>query len=85
MLRHPAAYLRRSYVDPGNPGDISREAQREAVRRLAHRDGHNGNLREYDDWGVSADVAKAGKRTAYAQLLADMDAGNGVRGVRVRR
>ena len=75
MTRHPAAYLRRSYVDPGNPGDISREAQREAVRRLAHRDGHNGNLREYDDWGVSADVAKAGKRTAYAQLLADMDAG----------
>jgi DNA invertase Pin-like site-specific DNA recombinase len=72
---HPAAYLRRSYVDPDSPGDISREAQRATVRKLATADGHNGNLVEYDDWGVSADVAKAAKRTAYARLLADMEAG----------
>ena len=71
----PAAYLRRSYVDPDSPGDISREAQRAAVRKLAAADGHNGNLVEYDDWGVSADVAKSAKRTAYARLLADMEAG----------
>lgn len=74
-MKTPAAYLRRSYVDPDSPGDISREAQRAAVRKLAAADGHNGNLIEYDDWGISADVAKAGKRTAYTRLLADMEAG----------
>jgi DNA invertase Pin-like site-specific DNA recombinase len=76
MTTHPAAYLRRSYVDPDSPGDISREAQRVTVRTLAAGDGHNGDLVEYDDWGVSADVAKSAKRTAYARLLADMEAGN---------
>lgn len=72
---HPAAYLRRSYVDPNSPGDISRDAQREAVARLATADGHTSDLVTYDDWGVSADVAKAAKRTAYTRLLADMEAG----------
>lgn len=56
MTAHPAAYLRRSYVDDNSPGDISREAQRATVRTLAAADGHNGTLVEYDDWGVSADV-----------------------------
>lgn len=72
---HPAAYLRRSFVDKDSPGDISREAQRETVRKLATADGHNGDLVEYDDWGISADIAKSAKRTAYARLLADMEAG----------
>lgn len=72
----PAAYLRRSYVDQHSPGDISLEAQRAAVARLAHADGHNGNVVEYSDWGVSADHAKSGKRTAYTRLLTDMEAGN---------
>ncbi len=76
MDRHPAAYIRRSFVDADSPGDISREAQRAAVRRLATADGHNGDLVEYDDWGVSADIAKSGKRTAYTRLLADMEAGS---------
>jgi len=75
MDRHPAAYLRRSFVDADSPGDISREAQRATVRKLAAADGHNGNLVEYDDWGISADVAKSAKRTAYTRLLADMEAG----------
>jgi len=75
MTAHPAAYLRRSYVDPQSPGDISLEAQRAAVGRLAAADGHNGNVREYSDWGISADVAKAATRTAYSELLADMEAG----------
>jgi DNA invertase Pin-like site-specific DNA recombinase len=74
-MKTPAAYLRRSYVDVNSPGDISREAQRATVGRLAAADGHNGNLVEYDDWGVSADVAKSAKRTAYARLLEDMEAG----------
>lgn len=72
---HPAAYLRRSHVDPESPGDISKEAQRAVVRKLAAADGHNGDLVEYDDWGVSADIANSAKRTAYAKLLADMEAG----------
>lgn len=76
MNAHPAAYLRRSYVDPQSPGDISLEAQRAAVARLAHADGHNGNVIEYSDWGISADHSKADKRTAYARLLADMEAGS---------
>ena len=50
-------------------------SQRATVRRLAEADGHNGDLVEYDDWGVSADVAKSAKRTEYARLLADMEAG----------
>jgi DNA invertase Pin-like site-specific DNA recombinase len=75
MDRHPAAYLRRSFVDADSPGDISREAQRAAVRKLAVADGHNGTLVEYDDWGISADVAKSARRTAYTRLLADMEAG----------
>jgi DNA invertase Pin-like site-specific DNA recombinase len=76
VTAHPAAYLRRSYVDAHSPGDISLEAQRAAVSKLAHADGHNGDVVEYSDWGVSADHAKAGKRTQYAQLLADMEAGS---------
>lgn len=75
MNSHPAAYLRRSYVDPDSPGDISLEAQRAAVRKLATGDGHNGNVVEYNDWGVSADVAKSAKRSDYARLLGDMEAG----------
>lgn len=70
-----AAYIRRSYVDAESPGDISLEAQRSAVRRLAAADGHGHELAEYNDWGISADVAKAGQRTAYSRLLADMEAG----------
>jgi DNA invertase Pin-like site-specific DNA recombinase len=45
------------------------------VKRLAEADGHNGNLVEYSDWGVSADIAKAAKRTDYVRLLADMESG----------
>ncbi len=70
-----AAYLRRSYVDADSPGDISEEAQRSTVRRLARGQGHQGDLVEYNDWGVSADIAKSGKRTQYTQLLEDMQTG----------
>ena len=75
MTPHPAAYIRRSHVDPNSPGDISEAAQTAAVRKLAAADGHNGDLAIYSDWGISADVAKAARRTAYARLLADMEAG----------
>jgi DNA invertase Pin-like site-specific DNA recombinase len=75
MDRHPASYIRRSHVDPDSPGDISEAAQLAAVRKLAAKDGHNGDLTVYSDWGKSADILKRAKRTAYTQLLADMDAG----------
>ena len=75
MDRAPAAYIRRSFVDPESPGDIAEAAQLAEVRRLAAADGHNGNLVVYSDWGVSADVAKSAKRTEYTRLLADMEAG----------
>lgn len=76
MLTAPAAYLRRSFVDAESPGDISEAAQLATVRKLAAADGHNGNLVVYSDWGVSADIAKSAKRTEYARLLADMEAGS---------
>jgi DNA invertase Pin-like site-specific DNA recombinase len=75
MDRYPVAYIRRSSADADNPGDVSREAQESAVRELAHRDGHNGNLRVYDDWNRSADEAKEAKRGAFNQMLADIEAG----------
>lgn len=75
MDRYPVAYIRRSSADADNPGDISRDAQESAVRELAHRDGHNGNLRVYDDWNRSADEAKEAKREAFTAMLADIEAG----------
>lgn len=75
MERYPVAYVRRSSADADNPGDVSREAQEAAVRDLAHRDGHNGNLRVYTDWDRSADEAKESKRAAFQAMLADVEAG----------
>jgi DNA invertase Pin-like site-specific DNA recombinase len=75
MDKHPAAYIRRSFVDAEAPGDIAEAAQLAEVRRLAAQDGHNGDLVIYSDWGISADVAKTTKRTEYTRLLDDMDAG----------
>lgn len=75
MDTHPACYIRRSFVDLASPGDISLDAQRAAVRKLAEADGHNGDLVEYNDWGISADIAKASKRLEYTRLLDDMEAG----------
>ena len=74
--RYPAAYIRRSVADDNNPGDISRAAQEQAVRDLAHRDGHNGTLRIFDDWNRSADEAKEARRAAFATMLAEIEAGH---------
>lgn len=73
--RYPIAYVRRSSADAESPGDVSREAQEAAIRDLAHRDGHNGNLRVLVDWDRSADDAKESKRTGYVALLAAIEAG----------
>lgn len=73
--RYPIAYVRRSSADADNPGDVSREAQEAAIRDLAHRDGHNGDLRVLVDWDRSADEAKESKRTAFLAMLAAIEAG----------
>jgi len=75
VQRYPIAYLRRSSADSTDPGDISREAQETAVRELARRDGHNGELRIPADWGRSADDTKEGRRTGYLSMLAAIDRG----------
>lgn len=75
MQRYPIAYVRRSSADAENPGDVSREAQEAAIRDLARRDGHNGNLRVLVDWDKSADEAKESKRTALLAMLAAIEAG----------
>jgi DNA invertase Pin-like site-specific DNA recombinase len=76
MTRHPAAYIRRSYVDENSPGDIAEASQLAEVRRLAVEDGHNGDLVIYSDWGLSADFLKTAARTEWTRLLADMENGS---------
>jgi len=75
MTTHAAAYLRRSAADDGNPGDISRPAQEEAIRLIAARDGYTGPLTVYSDWGRSGDEGKISRRTEYARMLAAVERG----------
>ena len=75
MDRYPVAYLRRSSADEANPGDVSREVQEKAVRDLAERDGHNGELRVFTDWDRSADEAKEAKRAAFLSMLSAIEKG----------
>ncbi|MFH1474440.1 MAG: recombinase family protein, partial [Chloroflexota bacterium] len=75
MQRYPIAYLRRSSADASDPGDVSREAQEAAVRELARRDGHNGELRTLTDWDRSADEAKESKRAGFLAMLAAIERG----------
>jgi DNA invertase Pin-like site-specific DNA recombinase len=75
VQRYPIAYIRRSSADAANPGDVSREAQEQAVHELARREGHNGDLRILTDWDRSADESKESKRTAYVSMLAALERG----------
>lgn len=75
-MARPVAYIRRSSADAGSPGDISREVQEHAVRELAARDGHNGDLRVYVDWARSADEEKEARRTAFRELLTEVERGS---------
>lgn len=74
-MRKPVAYVRRSTADAGNPGDVSREVQEAAVRALAHRDGHNGDVTYYVDWARSADEEKEARRTEFRAMLAAVEGG----------
>lgn len=74
-MKYPVAYIRRSSADEDNPGDVSREAQEQAVRDLAHRDGYNGDLRVFVDWDRSADEAKEARRLAFLEMLQGIERG----------
>ena len=75
MMPAPVAYIRRSAADSDSPGDVSRSVQEQAVAELAHREGHNGDVRVFVDWARSADEEKAAKRTEYAAMLKAVEAG----------
>ena len=67
--RKPAAYLRRS-----QEGGITKEDEIAALKALAVREGANGDLVWYDDWGHSADDTKD-QQDRLRDLIADMRAG----------
>jgi len=70
------AYIRRSSrASKAGDGEVSLAAQESAVRELAHRDGHNGELMIFTDAGRSGDEAKIGKRSEYARMLAMIERG----------
>ncbi len=71
----PVAYVRRSTADAGNPGDVSREVQEGAIRAMAHRDGHNGDVVWFVDWARSADEEKEARRTEFRAMLAAVERG----------
>lgn len=75
MQRTVVAYIRRSSADADNPGDVSRDVQEAAIRDLAHRDGHNGDVEYFVDWAKSAAEEKTAARTAYAAMLRLIEAG----------
>jgi DNA invertase Pin-like site-specific DNA recombinase len=67
--RKPAAYLRRS-----QEGGITKEDEIAALKALAVREGANGELVWFDDWGHSADDTKD-QQDRLRDLIADMRAG----------
>jgi DNA invertase Pin-like site-specific DNA recombinase len=70
----PVAYIRRSVASRADPGDVSREFQTDAVRKLAGADADR--LRIIDaDWGRSASTDKTGKRLAFLAMLEEIEAG----------
>lgn len=66
-MRYAAAYLRRSAVTAGSPGDASREAQLAAVRALC-----GPEVVAFEDWGLSGQRAD---RPGYQALRAEIAAG----------
>lgn len=72
-MRAPYAYIRRSSHSRSDPGDISREFQTDAVRRLS---GNAANLVILDgDWGVSAATEATHKRLAFLGLMEAVEKG----------
>ena len=70
--RYAAAYIRRSVASRADPGDVSREFQTDAVRRLAG----DVDLTILDgDWGRSASTDKTAHRTAFLDLFDRIERG----------
>ena len=62
--------------DASSTGDVSREVQERAIRDLAHRDGHNGDVEYFVDWGKSGSEAKSASWTAYQRMLQRIEEGH---------
>lgn len=76
MTKRPVAYIRRSSPDERRgAGEVSRDVQEDAIRSLAHRDGYNGDVEYFVDWGRSADESKVGRRAEYLRMLRLIEAG----------
>lgn len=73
-MARPVAYLRKSRSDDPSR-EISRDVQERAVRELAARDGHQGELEWFVDWNVSADESKSQRRKEFNRLIRSLEAG----------
>ena len=74
MTRVAVAYIRRSVSRAGDEGDVSRDFQTEAVKRMAGADA--ASLRVIDaDWGISAAQDHLEKRKGFLTMLDRIAAG----------
>jgi DNA invertase Pin-like site-specific DNA recombinase len=73
--RHAVAYVRRSVASRADPGDVSREFQTDAVRRLAALAGDVELVILAGDWGRSASTDKTAHRLAFLDLLGRVERG----------
>jgi DNA invertase Pin-like site-specific DNA recombinase len=70
----PVAYVRRSVASRSDPGDVSREFQTDAVRRLAGEDATRLTIID-GDWGRSAATDKTNARLAFLGLVDAIERG----------
>ena len=73
LERHPVSYIRRSVASRADPGDLSRDFQIDAVRKLA--DGAPGLVILAGDWGRSAATDKTARRLAFLEMLESIERG----------
>jgi DNA invertase Pin-like site-specific DNA recombinase len=71
--RHPVAYIRRSVASRADPGDVSRDFQTEAVRKLAGNDPALVILA--GDWGKSAATDKTARRLIFLEMMESIERG----------
>jgi DNA invertase Pin-like site-specific DNA recombinase len=72
--RRPVAYVRRSFSRRHDPGDVSKEFQVAAVRRLAGDDA-DGLTVKAGDWGKSAAREHTEKRLDFLDIIKMVEAG----------
>lgn len=64
-MKHAIGYIRRSSAGADSPGDASREAQEESIRRLAAAFAPDAKLDLLTDWGISG---RRDDRPEYVRL-----------------